>query len=297
MPTTSVIHAGALGDWVLTWPLIRALGAQGWRSMLVQSGEKARLAAAVLDPAGATIAPVEAEQPRFTALWRGPGAVDAAWIRPDVSLVLAFNADGATAAGRQWLAAAERMFPSARVTAIGPPGSPSRALAWAEFRVSELGGAPPAPATGPDRPIVLHVGAGSPAKRWPLERFAELALALRGDGAMVETIAGEAEAERFSPAERTLFDQIGGRYLETLDALARCLAGARVVAAGDSGPSHLAAQLGVPTVALFGPTDPSIWAPVGPLVRVIAPPDTRPMTWLDVATALAAVRAAAAPRA
>ncbi|MBL8990149.1 MAG: glycosyltransferase family 9 protein [Phycisphaerae bacterium] len=297
MPSAFLFHAGALGDWVLTWPLVRALGRNGWRTALVQAGQKARLAASVLGASGATTEPVEAEQPRFAALWRGPGAIEAGWIRPDVSLVLAFNADGATDAGRHWLAAAERMFPSARVTAVGPPGSPSRALAWAEFGVHRLGDAAPAPPAGPERPIVLHVGAGSPAKRWSLERFGELALSLRGDGATVEPIAGEAELERFSPAERALFDQIGGRYLATLDELARCLAGARAVAAGDSGPAHLAAQLGLPTVAFFGPTDPSIWAPVGPLARAVAPPDPRPMTWLDVPTALAAVRAAAAARA
>jgi ADP-heptose:LPS heptosyltransferase len=37
----------------------------------------------------------------------------------------------------------------------------------------------------------------------------------------------------------------------------------------DSGVSHLAASWGAPTLALFGPTDPAVWAPVGPRVRVV----------------------------
>jgi hypothetical protein len=39
----------------------------------------------------------------------------------------------------------------------------------------------------------------------------------------------------------------------------------------DSGVSHLAAALGVPTAAVFGPTDPAVWAPVGPKVSVVGP--------------------------
>ena len=97
MPTTSVIHAGALGDWVLTWPRIRALGAQGWRSMLVQSGEKARLAAAVLDPAAmkATVLPHPDTRPDFgdaTAAVKAGGEV---WIGANPTDKVAWMAAGA----------------------------------------------------------------------------------------------------------------------------------------------------------------------------------------------------------
>jgi ADP-heptose:LPS heptosyltransferase len=54
--------------------------------------------------------------------------------------------------------------------------------------------------------------------------------------------------------------------------LACWLATARVYIGNDSGITHLAAAVGTPVVALFGPTDPRIWAPRGPQVHVIARP-------------------------
>jgi heptosyltransferase-2 len=43
----------------------------------------------------------------------------------------------------------------------------------------------------------------------------------------------------------------------------------------DSGLMHVAAAIGIPTVALFGPTDPQLWAPLNPLAAVIEPPSDR----------------------
>ena len=57
----------------------------------------------------------------------------------------------------------------------------------------------------------------------------------------------------------------------------------------DSGTTHLAAMLGAPTVALFGPTDPAVWAPTGPRVRVLGGGD--PTAVVDVAAVGAAVLA------
>jgi ADP-heptose:LPS heptosyltransferase len=52
--------------------------------------------------------------------------------------------------------------------------------------------------------------------------------------------------------------------------LACWLAGASLYVGNDSGITHLAAAAGAPVVALFGPTDPAVWAPRGPRVRVVA---------------------------
>jgi ADP-heptose:LPS heptosyltransferase len=51
--------------------------------------------------------------------------------------------------------------------------------------------------------------------------------------------------------------------------LARWLARARLYAGNDSGITHLAAAVGTPVLALFGPTNPEVWAPRGPNVRVV----------------------------
>ncbi|MEE9264659.1 MAG: glycosyltransferase family 9 protein, partial [Vicinamibacteria bacterium] len=47
------------------------------------------------------------------------------------------------------------------------------------------------------------------------------------------------------------------------------LSQAGVYVGNDSGVSHLAAASGAPTIALFGPTDPSMWAPLGPQVEIL----------------------------
>jgi ADP-heptose:LPS heptosyltransferase len=51
--------------------------------------------------------------------------------------------------------------------------------------------------------------------------------------------------------------------------VAAILRRARAFLGNDSGISHLAGMLGLPTLALFGPTDPALWAPLGPRVRVL----------------------------
>ena len=57
---------------------------------------------------------------------------------------------------------------------------------------------------------------------------------------------------------------------QNLDELACWLASARVYIGNDSGITHLAAAVGVPVVAVFGPTDPIVWAPRGERVRVVS---------------------------
>lgn len=105
--------------------------------------------------------------------------------------------------------------------------------------------------------VLLSPGGGWASKRWPAAHYERLATLLRarfGIGAVVNAGAapnGHAEA---SPLEA-----FHGDVLE-LAALARR---ARLVVGGDTGPLHLAAALGTPVVALFGPTDPARNGPVG----------------------------------
>src|SRR5207302_7263558 len=61
-------------------------------------------------------------------------------------------------------------------------------------------------------------------------------------------------------------------HINNLYDLACWLARARVYIGNDSGISHLAAAVGTPTIVLFGPTDPAVWAPLGS--RVLAPMET-----------------------
>jgi hypothetical protein len=96
--------------------------------------------------------------------------------------------------------------------------------------------------------IVIHPFSGSARKNWPLERYRGLAARLP---LPVEWCAGP---------EEELADAV---RFENLYELGRWIAGARLYIGNDSGITHLAAAAGTPVLALFGPTDPAIWAPRG----------------------------------
>ena len=62
-------------------------------------------------------------------------------------------------------------------------------------------------------------------------------------------------------------------YPPDLSTLAAFLVGARLVIGNDSGPGHIAAAVGTPTLSLFGPTDPRIWSPRHPCGRILHMPN------------------------
>jgi heptosyltransferase-1 len=127
----------------------------------------------------------------------------------------------------------------------------------------------------PGEPTVLiNPGAGWGAKRWPAERYAEVARALLNRGVRVLVNAG--------PGELVLADFIikktgGGASLllcsvEQLIAITRRIS---LAIAGDTGPLHLACALGKPVVGIYGPTDPSRNGPFGTPFKVLRSPESR----------------------
>jgi heptosyltransferase III len=295
----AVIQSGALGDSVLVWPLVRAMVRRGARVDLIARREHARLAAEWIEPGAADgrIFATDLDSAEWSRLWMGAGAVEADARFAGTEVVISFLVDeraGATDAGAAWCAAVRKCFGGARLELVGPPGSASRGRAWAEWSVERDGGVNARANVG--GPVVVHVGAGSDAKRWPLERWAELVRRLReGGGRRVIVLAGPVELERFAAAERAMLAEMRAGQEELPEALglpelARVLSGAAVFIGHDSGPAHLAAQLGVRTIAIFGPTDPAVWSPVGPAVRVVAPGAARTdWAWLSVERVLAEV--------
>jgi ADP-heptose:LPS heptosyltransferase len=134
--------------------------------------------------------------------------------------------------------------------------------------------------------IAVHPGAGSPAKRWPAQCWAEL-LREATQGAQAAIVCGPADLE----AASELGARIAAPLLRELPLLelSAALACARALLGHDSGVSHLAAALGVPTLALFGPTDPCQWAPRGPHAAWVRAP-RGDLRRLEPACALAALR-------
>ncbi len=119
--------------------------------------------------------------------------------------------------------------------------------------------------------VLIHPGAGSPAKCWPLERFVELARFLVADGRRVRFIIGEVEIERWPAARLGLLEQLATVHRPaTCVDLLTLVSDAAAFIGNDSGPTHLAAMLGTPTAVLFGPTNPAVWQPIGPRVEVVA---------------------------
>lgn len=111
------------------------------------------------------------------------------------------------------------------------------------------------------RAVLLFPGAGHRAKQWPPERFMALAQRLKQEGGSPEFVLGPAELER--GLHEQLGREFGTRTPENFMALSEALLGCRAVCGNDCGPMHLAGMLGVPGVALFGPTAARQWAPKG----------------------------------
>ncbi len=116
--------------------------------------------------------------------------------------------------------------------------------------------------------IALHPSSGSPAKNWPRERFRELGVGLRREGWPLLWIEGEADRDVVASLAGRV-DAPVARDLP-LPVLASLLAMSRGFVGNDSGVTHLAAAVKTPTIALFGPTDPAVWAPRGPIVLVLS---------------------------
>ena len=114
------------------------------------------------------------------------------------------------------------------------------------------------------------------SKRWPTRYFGELAARLRARGREPVIVIGpgeEAIAEELCRAAQFEVPVVGGKMdIAGLAATAACL---RVLVGNDSGPMQLAACLGTPVVAIFGPTDPGRTAPRGSGHKVVSLPPGR----------------------
>ena len=111
--------------------------------------------------------------------------------------------------------------------------------------------------------VVVHPGAASGSRRWPVDRYAAVAGALERAGERVVVTGSPAElplAQRLADlAGLPAFSLLAGGT--DLAGLAALVADARLVVAGDTGIAHLASAYATPSVLLFGPTPPSRWGP------------------------------------
>jgi ADP-heptose:LPS heptosyltransferase len=128
------------------------------------------------------------------------------------------------------------------------------------------------------------------AKRWPADRYAALADTLHAEYGLAVVLAGAEHDRPVTVAVRRLMrapavDLAGRTGFGTLGALfARCA----LFAGNDCGPMHLAAAVGTPVLAIFGPTDPAVYGPFSPRAVALRGPGGLSTEEVSVADAVAA---------
>lgn len=285
-----ILRGGALGDFVLTLPAIRALR-QHWPLATIELvGHPGMAELAVV---AGLVNRVRSLDASGMAQWFVPNRVWPEHERADIAsfdLVLSYlsDVDGVVqanlrAAGAKRVIvcqaiaclpvvvsghAADHFLRPVTDLGISTPIGDAPLLVWpAALRkqgrhwLKELGLA--------NDVISLHPGSGSSRKNWPVEQFALLAERVRRSmSAQPLFILGEADAAaareltQLAPTVPVLINR-------TLKEVASVLAVSRGCVGNDSGITHLAAALGVPVVALFGPTDAAVWGPRGTNVVVL----------------------------
>lgn len=263
-----VLRGGALGDFILTLPALRLLHAR-WPEARLELVGNAR--AAELGRCEGILAAVHSQHEARWAALCAPDPLPLPlrdWLASfDLILCAWPDADGQIARHLQALgprclfgAAQPQLAPAARhfCALLAPLG-----LATDDFRsrLTFARGGLPAPHSGP---VALHPGSGSPRRNWPLAHWIDLCERLRAQVPLL-LVGGEAEAA----ACRTLAKYGDTAFDLPLPDLARRLAACRAYVGHDTGVTHLAAAVGTPCLALFGPSDPALWAPPGPHVRVL----------------------------
>ncbi len=285
-----------LGDTVMAVPALRALRAELGNGRILLAGPWAPLLA------GQQLADVLVAYPRS---WGGRLRVSAELRRfdPDAALLLPNSLEAALAAvgwgarrrigyawgGRAWLLTDAVEPPRPRlhqvdeyarlverldiaVTEHAPRLTPPDASAPERARCRGLLEDAGVPRGAAGRPVVgVHLGAvfGS-AKVWARERIEEFCRLLQDSGGTPILLGAPADAPLVAliAAEVRVASLVGRDSPELLPAL---LSEIDALVAGDTGVAHLAAALGTPVAALFGPTDPALSAPRGP-VAVLAHP-------------------------
>ena len=272
-----VIHQGALGDFILTFPALALLKHQiGPVDVLCRSG-----LGYVANRLDLSERYYSIDTAAFVSLFTS--TVDRPALRIltayDTILLLSFS---------ESVEHALRRCLKARIVRVPPRPSVHHKIHVSEFIVEGLRSAGLLAPTGDltdaiarprrchrrgaveDR-ILLHPGASSHEKRWPLEHFRTLFRQLQNIGMNPVIILGPAEWD-LSPLISESWDGAPVRRITELGLLMDALENAGGLVGNDSGVSHLSAWMAVPTVACFSPTDPICWRPIGPSVSVVQPP-------------------------
>jgi len=118
--------------------------------------------------------------------------------------------------------------------------------------------------------VLIHPGSGGRSKCWALQRFEALAQELQAMGRQVRFMVGPVEMDLFGDDLRARLSYIAPViYEEDVCDAAEQVASASAFVGNDAGMTHLAAFVGIPTVAIFTATICNVWRPIGRDVRVV----------------------------
>lgn len=276
-----MIRGGALGDFILTLPVLAALRRRfpGHRLEILGYPSVASLsvAAGLADDATAL------ESPRFTGFFVPDGSWPAeagAWFAGFGCIVSylhdpqgVFRCNVVRCSSALFIAGPHRPNETAGVHATEQLLRPLQAL--------DVHGADPVPrlplpAVTPAAPprLALHPGSGSERKNWPEAKWAELLKRLIGQSSCgFLLIGGEAEGERCARLAAAL--PAGRAHIAQnlpLFELARQMQACAAFIGHDSGVTHLAAALDLPGLVLWGETDFTTWRPQSPRMKILRAP-------------------------
>jgi ADP-heptose:LPS heptosyltransferase len=278
-------HDGALGDVLLSLPCIGAIGKRGAPAIICRAD-----VGMLLDATGLVRASSPADSSRFASWYTNRPVAATLDVLGGYEQAFVFTVRKDT----ELVATIRSKIPDTQVIITIPPEGDRTHVA--EFRLQQLPGAltagVPAVLDIPDllrkrsrelllrklrnehdRPVIIHPGSGGSRKCWPRERYFALAERLSAAGQAVLFLCGPAESpELRAHIEEFLRERPGmaSVFDAGLAVVAGLAAECGLYIGNDSGITHLAAAVGAPVIALFGPTDPALWAPRGANVRVIA---------------------------
>ena len=286
-----VIHPGALGDVLLSLPSLRIirerfpgrglalLASGGVGDLLKQAGEVSQ----VFCLEGRFGGDLFSGEHVLTSQWRewlgrcdrvigflsDPGGTLRATLErfPIPHVTLRSPADGKLQAIHQsgrFIEIVDQAVP-AHVGLVSPLRIPHNRRAEALEILQRMGVKVPN-----DGLVAVHPGSGSPYKCADPRLYAGVIKWAWDRGSQAVIIEGPADGKAVSAVTGLLSQgEVPILKNDDLNILAAVLAQASLFVGNDSGVTHLAASVGTPTVALFGPTDPTRWAPIGPAVQVL----------------------------
>ncbi len=258
-----VIRSGGLGDFLLTLPLLKAL--KGGTCTVGTRRSYAELVAADLPD----VSFIDIDGPKFTSLTCGRGDMLPAL---QDATVLCFLTDSDGELQQALLSTGAAAYTQLESRPTEPPHIVQQIFQDAALPCpKDLLDRPSLPRSGNGRAgtVWVHPGSGSPRKNASLEFFRQELL--KRDPPKVLLSFGEADQDLLEPAQE-VFADLPAQFvvMPTLTRLRRRLeAEAMEYIGNDSGVTHLAAALGIPTTVVFVSTAPEIWRPPGRAVSVV----------------------------